>query len=675
MNTPTNGSGGSRIDPLADFRLGLTQERAFAPGEIWWDVLVELSGISLDKLAAEANRDDPSNGNLFIPNLYSRDRREAQQDVQYPTVYAKADFIRTVNQSDNQLGVKRLVLGAQVPADQFDPRAKIMPADLPIIPVAAGTVVTAVIDNGIAFGHELFRKADLNKSRVEFAWIMDAIPNPAGALPISRGRVLTREEIDDLLAENMSSGLLDEDRFYRKCGLIDYTRQGLKQPAMRVSHGTHVMGIAAGYPPGERDETRPIICVQLPTDVTMDVTGAELLPALGEAIEFVKRQAERFRLESDNGQVVPLVVNFSYGNFAGPHDGTGLIDVKLDQEFQSTSQRPVQLALPAGNGNLSRTHAEVTFRNAGETVRLNWRIQPDDLTASYVEIWLPYLLHPAESIAVRVACPGGPTSNPVTTSPGSSSPISASQGQTVGRVQYAAPAVPTNRGCILIAANPTFGTDATNDLAPAGVWMIEIENHSLTDTDRVQIWIRRDETLPGFSQFGRQSYFDNEDYVRFNASGAPVPADPPGSTSIVTRRGTLSGFACGEQPAVLAGYVEAGGRLAGYSAAGPISTAFNALSPTRTGPDAAQVSDDTPVLRGVLSAGSRSGSLVALNGTSVAAPQAARWMSDRLASGLIGNRLAVNAKGASDDNDPPPLTRAGGGRMQRTVRFGPSRKA
>ncbi len=139
-------------------------------------------------------------------------------------------------------------------------------------------------------------------------------------------------------------------------------------------------------------------------------------------------------------------------------------------------------------------------------------------------------------------------------------------------------------------------------MAPSGVWKIEIENVALTETDRVQVWIRRDETLPGFPALGRQSYFDNDDYQRFDSFGAPLPIDPPGSDCLVKRRGTISGFACGEFPAVLAGYVETRNDLAGYSAAGPVTTAFNATGPTRNGPDAAAVSDDTPVLRGILSA-------------------------------------------------------------------------
>lgn len=191
--------------------------------------------------------------------------------------------------------------------------------------------------------------------------------------------------------------------------MIDYNWPGLKPAAMRVSHGTHVMGLATGYQPGTKDNTRPIICVQLPTDLTMDVSGAQILPALGRAIDFIKIHAERFRLDTNHGKRIPLVVNFSFGNFAGPHDGTGLIEAKIDHELHSTTQREIQVALPAGNGNLARTHAEITFTDEDtgnvRPASLDWRIQPDDRSASYVEIWMPPKENPDNLVRVRVTPP------------------------------------------------------------------------------------------------------------------------------------------------------------------------------------------------------------------------------------------------------------------------------
>jgi len=48
--------------------------------------------------------------------------------------------------------------------------------------------------------------------------------------------------------------------------------------------------------------------------------------------------------------------------------------------------------------------------------------------------------------------------------------------------------------------------------------------------------------------------------------------------------------------------------------------------PAASGPDWLTCSDESDVLLGVHAAGTRSGSVVAMNGTSAAAPQATRWI-------------------------------------------------
>ena len=50
-----------------------------------------------------------------------------------------------------------------------------------------------------------------------------------------------------------------------------------------------------------------------------------------------------------------------------------------------------------------------------------------------------------------------------------------------------------------------------------------------------------------------------------------LAVDPPGSDCPIHRAGTLSGFATGATPIVIAGFTESNGHISGYSAAGPIS--------------------------------------------------------------------------------------------------------
>lgn len=679
---------GDVLDPCTDFRLNAMQ-RFFAEGfleEAWWIAEFELRKTSIDSFVEGIG--SLVDGGIVVPKVYDRETRAAEHDFQWVTLYARTAALVEANRRDgdettNKLGVSRLFLGTTVPEQvvDFEPvkdRSR-RPIDVP-----EGTVLMAVIDNGIAFAHNLFRRAVPIRSRVAFAWIMDAAP-PALGSPVSQGRELGRGEIEALLAANMHAGLLDEDGFYRAAGLIDFARPGHKPAAQRRSHGTHVMGLAAGNGAGPDDGKRPILCVDLPTEVTMDVSGGSILPSLGLALDWIRQRAARFRINGQPGKFPPVVVNFSYGNFGGPHDGTGLVEQMLDSRLGATGQNAFVGVLPAGNGNLARIHAEIAFcdkdEDDGEPVELDWRIQPDDRSASYVQLWMPYRRRLSDLVEVTVTPPGGPPSNPVTTRPGSSQDLVSDAGgriDVVGRVSFTFVPAPTARGRITICVVPTASLKAVTGLAPAGVWKISIRNMSLEPHEHIHAWIQRDETLPGFPDLGRQSYFDDPDYQRFDRYGAPMPTDPPENESNVLRAGTLSGFACGALPLVIAGLDVASGRLADYSAAGPITPPRNLTAATRAGPDASARSDDSPVLQGVLSAGSRSGSIVAMNGTSVAAPQVARRAADVLsAGGAVDRQWVGNLANQEDARFPPPKpaeTRTGGGRLDLSFRIGSDRQ-
>lgn len=185
---------------------------------------------------------------------------------------------------------------------------------------------------------------------------------------------------------------------------------------------------------------------------------------------------------------------------------------------------------------------------------------------------------------------------------------------------------PVARGVITLAIHPTASLHAGAALAPSGLWQIAIEkaNAAMDPAQQVEIWIRRDETLPGYRPGGRQAFFANPCYQRFGPFGRLLAVDAPDTDCPVRRAGTLSGFACSAEPMVIAAFTRSDHALSDYSAAGPVTHTRHTPEPWRGGPDAAALGDDTLVLRGVLSAGTRSGSYVRMNGTSVAAPRVAR---------------------------------------------------
>jgi hypothetical protein len=258
-------------------------------------------------------------------------------------------------------------------------------------------VVMGIIDDGIAFAHERFRKivGGLAESRVENWWLQDGPFNPGhfpftapgGALPpVPYGCELSRLQINQLLAAcTNAAGEIDDDLAYHQARLLDFRKKGHKSAAWRTAHGTHVMDLACGFDPDPPRHDRPIICVQLPVRVTANTSGATLFPFVLDALWYIFIHASQI----PGAENAPIVINLSYGRLEGPHDGTDLIELAI-QALVFLSGGRVRVVLPAGNSYLSRTHAQVTFAADGERQALPWRVLPDDRTPSFVEFWLPW---------------------------------------------------------------------------------------------------------------------------------------------------------------------------------------------------------------------------------------------------------------------------------------------
>lgn len=665
------------VDPLVHWRMiEMADTLPRLHGEPrWWSVLIELEDTSLAHFLErlQGGTDIDLGTVLHVPELY-RAQASRHRQRQTVTLYATRPFFELIFERQD-LGVGRVLLGRLLPEllRNFDagserPQPKSGPK---------ARAIVAVIDDGIAFAHELFRRAD-GGSRVEYAWLHDGTPPN-----MPRGRELDRTEIEALLALHSHGQWLDEEGFYRDAGLIDFANGLHKTAAFRRAHGTHVAALAGGHPPGAADDDFPLILVQLAADTVGDTSGDRIEPELGAVITYILDRADAIAVARGMGDALPLVINFSFGNYAGAHDGTDVIDTALDQALDDV-QRPVRVVLPAGNNNLVRCHAVLDFADGAPCKTVHWRVPPDDKTCSYVEIWLPHRgTNPPDLVSVEVTTPDGQASAAVTAAPGSLQHLSWGNA-VVGRLDYAFVPFPTERGFIRVAIRPT-AADNSQELAPCGLWRIKVTNTALAAGETVHLRIQRNDSLPDYPVRGRQSYFDEPCYRRFDAVGRPLAEDPPGPPCPVTRSGTLNAFACGTESIVVAGYVRGSGEPAAFSAAGPVTPTRDAPLAGRDGPDALGASDDSTVVAGVLSAGSRCGSMVAMSGTSVAAPQAARWLADELGAGRPGDRTAIRQKAAADEQDghwpgpPPDEARGGGGRLDlppqpgRPRRFVPSR--
>ena len=483
-------------------------------------------------------------------------------------------------------------------------------------------VIVAVIDAGIGFLNARFRSG-VDQTRFEAFWAMDVPPAEKNAL-LPVGKEYTKDEINRALEHARRFGLSD-DEVYERLGVFSPGRR-IGQPLVYArTHGTHVADIAAGYDFVSEPEIaseRPLIGVQLPRQIVADTSGALMEPWLSAALNWVFAQARRL-----SDKPLPLVVNFSYGVTAGPVDGSHPVVESIDNLVAGYGG-PCHVVVSAGNSYQSRAYAQLTAPEIDKEVELQWRVLPDDKTASFVRIELPETGQAEQHVEVSLDPPpqvadsfGPPACNHYIdwSREADGSPSARIYHQVLPRADGK-----KYREVITLAVAPT-ADEGPSPAAPAGVWTIGIRNLKLSPGSNIDCRVQRDDTLPFFKPAGRQSYFDDPHYQRFHPdTGRPIENDPESVSAKVRRSGTLNIYATGKGSVAVGGYRQSDGKAAIYSAAGAVVAA---------------VSDVSPAHRGVLAAGTLSGSVAIQSGTSVAAPAVTRWLADYLATGQSLKKL------------------------------------
>ncbi len=492
-------------------------------------------------------------------------------------------------------------------------------------------VVIGVIDDGIAFVNRRFQSA-LGKSRVDFAWVQDG--DAAQGSSVAFGREYTRAQIEGAIAEHTDTlGSTDEAALYRALGLTDSRRVMPNTLDSKASHGSHVLDLAVGADydqhAAEVLEEDRIITVQVPAAVTWDTSGMGLDMFILSGVHYILERADHI------APGLPVVINFSYGVFGGPHDGTALLEKAIDELVAARNERvaPTSVVLPAGNHFLERSHAVVAEGNFFEeptgsreptgSCDLPWQVQPNDRTSSYLEIWMPKENYNDGDIEVEVIPPGGIASHKL--SGVVNTAVVLNHGiRSIARLSYDrhTPLATTDeRGRFMLTLAPSEvrndGDVSVNPLkpAPSGMWtvrLIKVSDKAMPEP--IHARIQRDASPFGYPALGRQSYFDDPAYQVYGEMGKLELDD---NHSIVKRSGSYNGLATGVEPIVVGGHVESTGQPAVYSGNQPATVGYPASS---IGPLVSAESDRSPVFRGIQASGVRSGVSVALDGTSVAAP-------------------------------------------------------
>jgi hypothetical protein len=625
----------------------------------WVPVLLGLRDTTAQQFAARAlqmqKRKKHEQGwaaQVRVPVFYAVRQERLRKPTRFLAVLATKDFLRTIYDGGDPAGsIECFEIGRamEVLEELGSPPSEAKHSGQSGRP----EVVSAVIDDGVAFGHDRFWDAP-EATRIEYVWDQ-LVPATEMTGTWGYGRQIDKrdpaEGIDRKLQDSRQAGLVDEDKFYRLMRQVDHSLPGHKPLSLRAAHGAHVMDIACNGFGRLQPGTRPIVAVQLPTATTADTSGATLAPQIYNGLCYVMDRASAIAANAGTGQL-PVVVNVSYGIIAGPHDGSSPLEQAMDELLDSANPvdaegnptaPPFRVVLPAGNNFHSRCHANVCLPKA-KARELHWRALPDDWTETYVEIWMPdrdESGNPA-SLAVTITAPDGTSTGAF--SEGVVQELLADAGL-AGWAAYYPPGVAGRRALLRLSLAPTGWPDGGMNLAPAGLYRLRIENTGKAEVKDIHAWIQRDDTPLGYRRRGRQSYFDDPKYQRFDNAGRLIESDPvapPGvEDSYVKRDGTLNAIATGKHPIVVGGLRRSDWKPAAYTGSGPVVLPPGRGSPCNEGPDVLTISDDTPSHSGVLAAGARSGSAVPLQGTSVAAPQIASWVAEELAQGRAGDREAV----------------------------------
>jgi len=693
------------MDPYANWVLNYAWDEFRPPGDEESDpfipfVVALLSDDARDIIKASTQKHEPSDPRylpIFIPKL----NPTTFEVGSHFSAFARRKFFQDLAVLDEPLYVrfrkagKRIKLGLPLKHNQQqDPKTTVgtgaeltHAVDLRPFGAEKNQVIIGLIDDGIAFANDRFR-SDVLETRMAYFWQQDGrfesqiVSGQTVSSTVPYGREIAADAvpgpnghpgINDLLQKHARAGVVDEDQVYADFGSIDFRDARDHKPvAQRWAHGTHVLDLAAGYPVSDKRQDWPIIAVQLPVATTADTSGSTLEVYVKHAINYINDRAQQL----DPLGKTPLVINFSYGITAGPHDGTSLIEKDIENFLDAMNKdragRTVTFVLPAGNAQLSRDHVRICWNgDASDPIEdpalLPWRAQPNNLTTSHLEIWLPKSNGAtADRIRIEIESPDGQSSGLLGEIPGDELVLYASDGQTViAAAAYSHEAAPTDRGLFQISLRPTEHLRRSFVIAdaPAGVWQVRVHKGPGYAGEDIEAWIQRDDTPFGYPIRARQSYFDEASYVRYHPiSGRPLEEDDPQYLACHVKRVSLiNAIATSCQPVVVGGVFRRELKMAEYSAGGPTLTICG--STPRVGPDVAAVSDDSRIHRGVLGAGSRSGSAFTLSGTSVAAPQIARFAGEN-ASGRAGVIAeAVNEEAANTAWPPVSSRRDGYGRV------------
>ncbi len=209
-------------------------------------------------------------------------------------------------------------------------------------------IVVGVIDDGFDYGHPNFWNSDKTEFRIKRVWDQ----NKKGKAPESYAYGTEYKTEESIL-----SALTDSEE---------------------STHGTHVLGIAAGadhtngHQYGGIATEADLTLVSLNSDNMISGDNTTII----DGINYIFNYAESVEK--------PCVINLSLGSYMGPHDGSSAFDQMAD-----VLQGPGKLIVGAvGNDGSSKTHLSKKFSSERkDTLRTFIEFKQIYPQISFIEIW------------------------------------------------------------------------------------------------------------------------------------------------------------------------------------------------------------------------------------------------------------------------------------------------
>ena len=526
--------------------------------------------------------------------------------------------------------------------------------------------IIGIIDEGIGYLNTRFcRQSDevenkQHETRILALWqqSMNATQSSRdGNGPCDIGRILSR---DDITAQLNAVPYKTEFEIYQENNNSLFGQNTHRSTEQNFSHGTAVLDVAAGADPVYEDVVQDILAVQLPPETLEDTSGAHLPAFLLMAAEWLLDEART------RGR--PIIINVSLGFPAGTKTGGSLLERILTErvnainaDIQNSATPLAQLVFAYGNSHKDRLCAQLSLSDEKTSAGIQWVVQPNDPTPSYIEIHRTdhESLDLHSDIELTLISPQGNRfcDIPMVNASSDMNAVQDGAPHLIGRI-YHDDAEGVAR--FIVALPPTDAHAAHGCPDASGIWKIHVQRRT-SERVSIAIQVQRDDTAAGFIRGGRQSYLEDED--GYGLDPLTQNYEMPLENARLTRKGTNSALMVkGSEFIHLVGAVEpdvVGQRCAFRPT---YETAESAPWSERTegaGPDFSAMSEDGYGSVGVIASGTFSGSTVTVNGTSIAAALITRYL-----SGLASSDCILDTSVARSGRTGAVLRGKGGARVR-----------